>query len=122
MKIEFIHDVPSRVGEIIEHPLLGRIDPPENILANKITAVLSREEPKDIADIWGLCTRSNLSIQDVLIGASSKAAGVFPLDLARVLISVTPADWEVINWIAAPDLNEFIQELNNIGESLLLIE
>ncbi|MBN2004737.1 MAG: hypothetical protein JXA21_15375, partial [Anaerolineae bacterium] len=28
---------------------------PENILANKITALIDREEPKDFADIWGFC-------------------------------------------------------------------
>ena len=122
LKIEFINDVPSHVGKIVKHPQLGRIDSSENIFANKITAVLSREEPKDIADIWGLCIKLNLSIQDAIIGASSKATGIFPPDLARVLISATSDDWEVINWIEAPDPNEFIQELNKIGESLLFIE
>jgi predicted nucleotidyltransferase component of viral defense system len=38
LKIEMINDVPSRVGEPWLHPILGRIDTAENILANKITA------------------------------------------------------------------------------------
>jgi len=122
LKLEFVNDVPSRVGEIVDHHLLGRIDTAENIFAYKITAVLSREEPKDIADIWGLCNILNLSIQDAIIGASSKAAGIFPPDLARVFYSATSDDWEVINWIKVPDPKEFIQELNKIGESLLLVE
>jgi predicted nucleotidyltransferase component of viral defense system len=40
MKLELINDVPSRVGNPWFHPILGRIDTAENILANKITAVL----------------------------------------------------------------------------------
>jgi len=48
-----INDVPSRVGAIQDHPILGRLDSAENILVNKITALLNREEPKDFADIWG---------------------------------------------------------------------
>ena len=39
MKIEIVNDVPSHVGSLLSHPLLGIIDSKENILANKITAV-----------------------------------------------------------------------------------
>ena len=45
LKIEMINDVPAHIGPIAVHPQLGRIDSAENILANKITAVVSREEP-----------------------------------------------------------------------------
>ncbi len=34
LKVECINDVPSRVGQIKHHALLGRLDSPENILAN----------------------------------------------------------------------------------------
>ena len=57
LKIEMINDVPAHVGEIKRHPLLGRMDSAENILANKVTALLAREEPKDLADIWGFCCK-----------------------------------------------------------------
>ncbi len=56
---------------------LGRLDSAENILANKVTALLDREEPKDLADIWGFCCRKNLSLQAAITDAQSKAAGVF---------------------------------------------
>jgi predicted nucleotidyltransferase component of viral defense system len=35
MRIELVNDVPAHVGNIIEHPVLGRVDSAENILANK---------------------------------------------------------------------------------------
>jgi len=98
LKIDMINDVPSRVGTPIHHPILGLLDTPENILANKITAVLDRSAPKDLADIWALCTKMDLSLIDAIHGAQSKASGVFPVDLARVLCSVTRKDWDVIKW------------------------
>jgi predicted nucleotidyltransferase component of viral defense system len=62
LKIEMVNDVPSHVGEVRHHPPLGRLDSAENILANKITALIDREEPKDLADIWGFCCRMGLSL------------------------------------------------------------
>lgn len=122
LKIEMVNDVPARVGNIQNHPVLGRLDSAENILANKVTALLDREEPKDFADIWGFCYRMNLSLQAAITNAQSKAAGVFPADLGRALCSVQKADWEAIRWIEAPPAETFIAQLYQLGESLLLIK
>lgn len=43
LKLEWINDVPAHVGKIVEHPVLGRLDSAENILANKITALIDRQ-------------------------------------------------------------------------------
>lgn len=120
LKIEMVNDVPSRVGEVRIHPLLGRLDSPENILANKITAALDREEPKDLADIWGFCTRLGLSLHNAIEGAQGKAIGVFPPDVARVLCSATQKDWEVVRWIDAPPVEQYLSDLCNLGEQLIL--
>jgi hypothetical protein len=120
LKIELINDVPARGGEIQNHAILGRLDSAENILANKVTALLDREEPKDLADIWGFCVQKGLSLRNAITNAQSKAAGVFPADLARVLCSAQRKDWEVIRWIKAPPVEAFISQLNELGESLVL--
>lgn len=120
LKLEFINDVPSRVGEIQLHPVLGRIDSAENILSNKITAVIDREAPKDFADIWGFCILKKLSLKSAIAGAQGKAAGVFPADLGRVLCSVRREDWEIIRWINPPPADEYLAQLNELGEALLL--
>jgi predicted nucleotidyltransferase component of viral defense system len=122
LKIEMINDVPSRIGEPWVHPLLGRIDTAENILANKITAVLDRTAPKDLADIWGLCCQMKLSLKEAIIGAQGKAAGVFPVDLARVLCSATRSDWELVRWITAPNPEQFIKQLNELGQDLIFLK
>ncbi|MCS7249293.1 MAG: hypothetical protein NZ840_13800, partial [Anaerolineales bacterium] len=121
IKIEMINDVPAHIGEIRLHPTLGRLDSPENILANKITALLDREEPKDLADVWGFCTQMRLSLSIAISDARSKAAGVFPADLARRLCSVQKADWEAVLWINPPAWEAYREQLIHLGESLILL-
>ena len=120
LKIELINDVPARVGQTRHHPVLGRLDTAENILANKVSALIDREEPKDLADIWGFCCRMGLSLTAAIEGAHGKAAGIFPADLARLLCSATREDWEVIRWIEAPQPEQFVADLQKLGESLIL--
>lgn len=121
LKIDMVNDVPARVGSVIEDPILGQMDTAENILANKVTALLDREEPKDLADIWGFCCVMNLSLKDAIINAESKAAGVFPADLARLLCTATPEDWQVIRWIEFPPVETFLKQLDDLGQQLLLL-
>lgn len=121
LKVEMINDVPAHVGEVRVDPVLGRLDSAENILANKLTAIVDRREPKDLADIWGFCCRMNLSCQAALEGAQSKAAGLFPADVARALLTVTVDDWKLVRWSDAPDPARFIADLTEIGERLLLV-
>lgn len=120
LKIEMINDVPAHIGSFRNDPILGRLDSPENILANKITALVDREEPKDLADIWGFCCRMGLSLSSALDGAGSKAAGIFPADVARRLCTVTLDDWKLVRWIEPPDPNQFVSELVGLGEKLVL--
>lgn len=120
LKIEFINDVPSHIGENRKHEILGRLDNPENILANKITAIIDRQEPKDMADIWGFCCKMGISITTAITDAHSKASGIFPADLARVLCSVTSSDWEAVRWIEKPRCNQFVEDLQKLGDSLII--
>ncbi|MBP7964442.1 MAG: nucleotidyl transferase AbiEii/AbiGii toxin family protein [Caldilineaceae bacterium] len=120
LRIDLVNDVRARVGTPYLHPLLGLMDTAENILANKVTAVIDREQPKDLADIWGFCTKLHLSLADAIEGADSKAAGIFHADLARVLCSTTEEDWTLIRWIEAPDLAQFVADMRALGEGLIL--
>jgi hypothetical protein len=122
LKLEFINDFPSRVGEVINHSTLGKLDTAENILANKLTALLTREEPKDLADVWGFCCQMNLSLGEVITGEQGKAAGIFPADLSRVLLSTSKADFDLIRWVKSPNVNNFIQDLHHLGEELIILD
>jgi hypothetical protein len=122
LKIEMINDVPAHVGTIVDHPVLYRIDSAENILANKVTALLDREEPKDLADVWGFCCKLGLSLQEALTGAQGKAAGLFAPDVARVLLGTRNEDWEMVRWIEAPERETYVAALHRLGETLLVGE
>jgi hypothetical protein len=67
-------------------------------LQHEVTALLDREEPKDLADIWGLCRLGGLGLRDALVGASSKAVGPPP-----------------------PPAGDFLRDLRALGEDLLLV-
>ena len=121
LKVEFVNDVPARVGDVQNYPVLGRIDSAENILANKLSALVGRDEPRDLADVWGLCTKLGLSLKDAIEGAQSKAGGIYPPDLARKLCTVTRKEWELVRWIDPPIPENYIAELNALGEELILI-
>lgn len=122
LKLEMINDVPSRVGEVATHPTLGKLDSAENILANKLTALITRQEPKDLADVWGFCCQMKLSLEDAITGAQGKAAGIFPADLSRVLLSTTQYDYDLIRWIKPPPVDQFLLCLRQLGEKLILVE
>lgn len=121
LKIEMVNDVPAHVGALKRDPVLGLVDSAENILANKLTAVVDRKEPRDLADIWGFSCRLGLSCEAALEAAQSKAAGLFPADVARVLLSVSQDDWRLVRWHDAPDSHQFVADLKALAERLLLL-
>jgi hypothetical protein len=69
-----------------EKPCQGsiRLDPPEEILANKLGALLQRAEIRDLVDTWAL-ERAGHSVDDALPLAMRKDRGLSPAQLAWVL-------------------------------------
>lgn len=120
LKIEFINDVPSRIGEPWSHPELGRLDTCENILANKITALVDRLSPKDMADIYWLCCRMELDIFAAIEGASGKAAGIFPPLVAQALEQGMQQGVPAVFWIVAPQEDEFRQGITNLIQTIMM--
>jgi hypothetical protein len=107
LKLEFINDVPFRVGQPWAHPVLGLLDTRENILANKISALVDREEPKDAADIFWLCCRDQLDLMTAIQNAEGKAAGVFPPLVARRLSDASKAGLPPVAWAQPIGADEF---------------
>ncbi len=77
-------------------------------------------EPKDLADVWGFCCRLGLPLAAAIEGAGSKAAGIFPADVARRLCVVTRDDWKLVRWIEPPDPERYVSDLVELGEKLIL--
>jgi predicted nucleotidyltransferase component of viral defense system len=68
-----------------------RVDPPEEIFANKLCTLLSRSEPRDLVDVRAL-EALGLDLDDALAAASRKDGGLTPGQLAWVLSEVTIGD------------------------------
>lgn len=64
-----------------------RVDPPEEILANKLCTLLSRAELRDLVDVRAL-ERAGYQVEDALEPASRKDAGLTPGQLAWVLSEI----------------------------------
>ena len=119
LKLEFINDVPFRVGDPWPHPNLGPLDTKENILANKVSALVDREEPKDVADIFWLCCRDNLNLSVAIQNAEGKAAGIFPPLVARCLANALELGVPKVAWVEAPSEQEFRTRLESLIDGLL---
>ena len=71
LKVEFINDRvkyfdrPKKINKI-------RIDNLKNIYINKITALISRDEPKDVVDIWTIDTFFDFDIKEILALSQEK--------------------------------------------------
>ncbi len=86
--------VRDRVAQmVIEKPVAHgiRIDPPEEILANKLCALLSRSEIRDLVDVRAL-EMAGYRIEDALPSASLKDTGLTPAQLGWVLDQIKMGD------------------------------
>ncbi|MFN0121098.1 MAG: nucleotidyl transferase AbiEii/AbiGii toxin family protein [Blastocatellia bacterium] len=64
-----------------------RIDPPQEILANKLCALLSRSEVRDLVDVRAL-EQAGYRMEDALPVAQTKDRGLTPAQLAWVLSQI----------------------------------
>lgn len=124
LKLDLVNDVASRVGEITPHDIFSRIDSIDNILANKISALISRDEPKDIADVWIIAKHKEINWEKLFRDVSSKAAGIFPPIIAQRIESFPRELIEKINWVEdkVPNRQQFDTDLKKIVVDILKIE
>jgi hypothetical protein len=117
LKIDLVNDIPFRVGDLVTHRQLGRIDNWRNILSNKLAA-LYRYEPKDIADIWIIARNRRFSWKTALDQAKEKDAGLEPLAIVEILKTFPNEKIHAINWVVRPDERMFQFDLSGIGDDI----
>jgi len=96
-----------------EKRLIGTIavDPIEEILANKLTTILSRAEERDLIDLFFI-ERQGLRIEDGLVAALQKDGGCTPAALAWVLSEITVLDGASLpSGIVPSELRGFVDAL-----------
>jgi hypothetical protein len=88
-----------------------QVDPPEEILANKLCALLSRAELRDLVDVVCL-ERAGFCAEDALELATLKDAGLTPAQLAWVLSQITIGDDASIPaGLTVGELRSFLSDL-----------
>ena len=88
-----------------------RVDSPEEILANKLCALLSRSEIRDLVDVREL-EMAGFSIENALKVAEKKDTGLTPSQLAWVLSEITFGDDAQLPIdISVAELQKYLQDL-----------
>ena len=104
----------ERVAQIVANkPVVGiiRIDPPEEILANKLCALLGRAEIRDLVDVRAL-EISGYSVESALKAAALKDAGLTPGQLGWVLSQISMGDGLIPpGGITVEELREYLGNL-----------
>jgi predicted nucleotidyltransferase component of viral defense system len=100
LKIEFVNDVSYRCG-IPNVYQYGFVDTPLNILANKLTAVVGRDEPKDVYDICMIAECFSFNWLKVFSEAKNKAI-INEIDVEQRIRSFPvmlfqKADWHILS-------------------------
>jgi predicted nucleotidyltransferase component of viral defense system len=73
LQVDFVNDIAFRYKEPIVNEKNYLLDNIENILSNKITAVIGRDNPKDIFDIYLICKFYKFDWKEILKSAHQKA-------------------------------------------------
>lgn len=74
LQVDFVNDIPTRYKEVVVTKDGFLIDNVENILSNKLTAVIGRDNPKDVFDIYLICMYYSFSWEEILKSAHEKAS------------------------------------------------
>lgn len=118
MKLEFVNDVATRVGETIYYRSIP-LDNPLNILANKFGAMLSRDETKDIFDIVTLAEHYAFN-WEVVYRLALKKHIMNEQDVLK-RITTFPVSWlPEQRWLKEPvNTKDFKQKLDTISRDFL---
>jgi len=88
------------------------VDPPDEILANKLTALVGRQEERDLVDVLFLERRAALRVEDLLSTALAKDGGCTPATLAWLLDELRIPDGTPLPaGVTAAELREYVSDL-----------
>ena len=104
----------ERVAQAVqEKPVIDgiRVDPPEEIMANKLCALLSRSEIRDLVDVRAL-ELAGCQLEGALAAGAGKEGGLTPAQLAWVLRQIELGDdWIPIGGVSVEELRSYLDDL-----------
>ncbi len=117
LQIDFVNDICERYGDVVVLDNGYVIDNIENILSNKLTAVIGRDNAKDIFDIYLITSFYTFSWETILRSAHEKA-GFEDNDLIIRLKSFPKELLLDINTIDKNFLDNFNKEFPSLIEEI----
>jgi hypothetical protein len=119
LKIEFVNDIAYRCG-VPNTYQYGLIDTPLNILTNKLTAIVGRDEPKDIFDIYALAQHYMFNWLEVFGEAKNKAI-INEIDVEQRIKSFPVLLFQKVDWHILPvDITSVNRAIQTIANDFLL--
>ena len=119
LKVEFVNDIQYHSGDVKPFKY-GFIDTPLNILSNKLTALIGRDEAKDVFDIVHIALNYNFNWIQVFQDAKKKTI-INEIDVEERLSSFPIAWLENVDWLPAQvDLKKLKQSLITLADDFLL--
>jgi predicted nucleotidyltransferase component of viral defense system len=124
LKVDLVNDVEFRFGEVESRDIFSRVDNVENILSNKLSALIGRDDPKDVVDIWVIAKHKTVDWKEMFVSANSKAVGIFPPEVAQKLVDFPLKLIDKIKWVEGkkPDLEEFKRDMDRVCDDMLVVE
>jgi len=117
LQIDFVNDTAYRYKDLVIKENGYVIDNIENILSNKITAVIGRDNPKDIFDIYLIYRFYDFDWKEILEAAQKKASFMHE-DLIIRLKSFPFSLLETIRMVDEKFLDNFQKEFSLIIEEI----
>ncbi|MBC7360281.1 MAG: nucleotidyl transferase AbiEii/AbiGii toxin family protein [Desulfacinum sp.] len=109
LQVDFVNEHAPRWKEVVVTPEGRIIDNIENILANKLTAVVARDDPKDVFDVYLIWKFYAFSWAEILEAAQKKA--YFSDDMLAVRLRTFPQEaFSTLKVIDPHFLNDFNED------------
>lgn len=119
LKIDFVNDIAYRCGVPNIYPY-GFIDTPLNILTNKLTAIVGRDEPKDVFDIYTLAQNYKFNWLEIFTEAKNKAI-VNEIEVEQRIKSFPVLLLQKVDWHIIPiDIGQVSKVIQILANDFLL--
>lgn len=118
LKVELINDVEFRKGEPVKTPLFFKTDTVDNIASNKISA-LSRNEPKDIADLIFIEKHYSPAWPAIIEDAKQKDISVNEVEVASLIGNYNVESLTTVRWITPIDTKHCQKAVSEIARKIL---
>ena len=121
LKVDFVNDVTYKYGKLEKQKIYSKVDNLENILSNKLSALISRDEVKDVVDILMIFKKINVNWKKIFSDVNSKAVGIFPIDVSKRLIDFPVEMINRIKWVEGmkPEAESFKDDISLLCDSIL---